>query len=212
MYHCFVVDVRHAAPKNLKMRLTTSLSTRSTHPEVRAEEDRREDDHERRGVDLLARGPGDALQLVAHLTAGTPAGRRTTPSRLRPHVRALLSRCRAWLTLTSHPAGAPRRRARPGQSGRPRGTRTPNPRFWRPVLYQLSYWPSIGAWGVGRGAWEPRPMPHGPCPMSQLLRLPMRLVRPAPRDRISSSRGARSSSSCSSSSCSSGACIRCRPA
>src|SRR5690606_30366635 len=27
------------------------------------------------------------------------------------------------------------------QTGRPRGNRTPNPRFWRPVLYQLSYWP-----------------------------------------------------------------------
>src|SRR6185437_6019199 len=28
--------------------------------------------------------------------------------------------------------------ARPGRSG---GARTPNPRFWRPVLYQLSYTP-----------------------------------------------------------------------
>src|SRR5712692_3931648 len=27
-------------------------------------------------------------------------------------------------------------------SGRPGGNRTPNPRFWRPVLCQLSYWPS----------------------------------------------------------------------
>jgi hypothetical protein len=25
--------------------------------------------------------------------------------------------------------------------GRPGGTRTPNLRFWRPLLYQLSYWP-----------------------------------------------------------------------
>ena len=25
--------------------------------------------------------------------------------------------------------------------GRPGGTRTPNSRFWRPVLYQLNYWP-----------------------------------------------------------------------
>ena len=25
--------------------------------------------------------------------------------------------------------------------GRPGGTRTPNGRFWRPVLYQLNYWP-----------------------------------------------------------------------
>src|SRR5919204_1278027 len=26
---------------------------------------------------------------------------------------------------------------------RPGGNRTPNPRFWRPVLCQLSYWPSL---------------------------------------------------------------------
>ena len=28
-------------------------------------------------------------------------------------------------------------------SGRPGGTRTPNRRFWRPVLCQLSYWPTL---------------------------------------------------------------------
>ena len=27
------------------------------------------------------------------------------------------------------------------ESGRSGGTRTPSPRFWRPVLYQLSYTP-----------------------------------------------------------------------
>ncbi len=27
-------------------------------------------------------------------------------------------------------------------TGRPGGTRTPNSRFWRPVLYQLNYWPT----------------------------------------------------------------------
>ena len=27
--------------------------------------------------------------------------------------------------------------------GRPRGTRTPGTWFWRPVLYQLSYWPKM---------------------------------------------------------------------
>src|SRR3990167_8838232 len=27
------------------------------------------------------------------------------------------------------------------RNGRPGGNRTPNPRFWRPVLCQLSYWP-----------------------------------------------------------------------
>src|SRR5438477_1995656 len=29
--------------------------------------------------------------------------------------------------------------------GRPGGNRTPNPRFWRPVLCQLSYWPLLEA-------------------------------------------------------------------
>src|SRR5437763_9603195 len=29
--------------------------------------------------------------------------------------------------------------------GRPRGARTPNLRFWRPLLYQLSYWPASAA-------------------------------------------------------------------
>src|SRR6185503_4724408 len=28
----------------------------------------------------------------------------------------------------------------PGEAGTPGGTRTPNLRFWRPLLYQLSYW------------------------------------------------------------------------
>jgi hypothetical protein len=28
-----------------------------------------------------------------------------------------------------------------GNAGRSGGARTPNPRFWRPVLYQLSYTP-----------------------------------------------------------------------
>src|SRR5437588_5918106 len=31
--------------------------------------------------------------------------------------------------------------------GRPRGARTPNLRFWRPLLYQLSYWPECAAKG-----------------------------------------------------------------
>src|ERR1051325_4835413 len=32
-----------------------------------------------------------------------------------------------------------------GGVGRPRGTRTPNLRFWRPLLCQLSYWPTSAA-------------------------------------------------------------------
>ena len=40
--------------------------------------------------------------------------------------------------LAPAPACPPTRRVR---AGRPGGNRTPNPRFWRPVLCQLSYWP-----------------------------------------------------------------------
>jgi hypothetical protein len=32
--------------------------------------------------------------------------------------------------------------AQPAHAGRPGGNRTPNLRFWRPLLCQLSYWPN----------------------------------------------------------------------
>jgi hypothetical protein len=38
-------------------------------------------------------------------------------------------------------AGHPPSGRRSAISSRPGGTRTPNPRFWRPVLYHLSYGP-----------------------------------------------------------------------
>ncbi len=34
--------------------------------------------------------------------------------------------------------------SQPLSAGRPGGNRTPNLRFWRPLLCQLSYWPSLG--------------------------------------------------------------------
>src|SRR5437867_3682076 len=61
------------------------------------------------------------------------------------------------------------------KAGRPGGNRTPNPRFWRPVLCQLSYWPSrltrvgTGAWGLGAGTTQP-PVPS----LQPLLRLLVR--------------------------------------
>src|ERR1700720_3653242 len=39
-------------------------------------------------------------------------------------------------SMPGAPKGAP-------QHGRSGGARTPNPRFWRPVLYQLSYTPNL---------------------------------------------------------------------
>src|SRR5688500_2959939 len=42
--------------------------------------------------------------------------------------------------------------AEPGRSG---GTRTHDPRFWRPMLYQLSYTPAGGSASIGRAfAWQ----------------------------------------------------------
>src|SRR5262245_46618768 len=44
--------------------------------------------------------------------------------------------CRAWLSAFG------------SRLGRPGGTRTPNTRFSRPVLYQLSYWPTVRSVGL----------------------------------------------------------------
>src|SRR5690606_18782892 len=46
-----------------------------------------------------------------------------------------LSFCIHWLEPTLY------NEHEDGENGRPGGTRTPNSRFWRPVLYQLNYWP-----------------------------------------------------------------------
>src|SRR5260221_13561461 len=60
---------------------------------------------------------------------------------------------------------------RRSHAGRTGGNRTPNPRFWRPVLCQLSYCPNqnVKMW-ISKS-------PH--FQISKLLRLPMRLVAPA---------------------------------
>ena len=43
---------------------------------------------------------------------------------------------------------------RVAKSGRRGGTRTPSPRFWRPVLYQLSYTPSSDHFAATRAAMQ----------------------------------------------------------
>ena len=58
---------------------------------------------------------------------------RTSPKK----VRAVPSRSSALKVRTSGGNSTGEHR-----DGRPGGARTPNPRFWRPVLYRLSYWPS----------------------------------------------------------------------
>src|SRR6267143_5112868 len=56
------------------------------------------------------------------------------------------------------PAGSAGTASSAGRSG---GARTPNPRFWRPVLYQLSYTPIVLAVMAGRD-----PAIHANCTRS----------------------------------------------
>src|SRR4030042_4083112 len=59
-------------------------------------------------------------------------------------IRALLTpRTPRWWTI---PSG---RRSVPDRPGRPGRNRTHNPRFWRAVLYQLSYWPVCAGRSAG---------------------------------------------------------------
>src|SRR6266702_3108023 len=130
-------------------------------PEIEAEEDGgRHHDHGG-GGDLLAAGPGHLLELRPHLgqegpelaelpgdvaqgtartfpVAPTPLGGPLDP--VRPLDLLVLSDGHLPSTPASSRDPAAQHRVHP--VGRPGGTRTPNPRFWRPVLHQLSYWPS----------------------------------------------------------------------
>src|SRR5262245_40432484 len=82
--------------------------------------------------------------------ARAPAGAGELPSPELPCPRA--GRMRAIAVFSS-----------PSLDDRAGGTRTPNPRFWRPVLYQLSYDPSLRTAGGRRrryrvslwGVWRP---------------------------------------------------------
>src|SRR5690606_8352410 len=78
-----------------------------------------------------------------------PAPARPTPSGAIPPDLPLPARTGAPHTTQTHffvgrsrppsPSRACKQRSNP----RPGGTRTPNRRFWRPVLYQLSYGPTL---------------------------------------------------------------------
>src|SRR5712691_10700378 len=108
--------------------------------ENRGDEDHHEH-HRRRDGGLLAARPGDPAQLLANLLnefGGVGLGHlRSNPHRPRPIAPSYTYYIRIqgpWrmVAMAPHPARGP------GRSG---GARTPNPRFWRPVLYQLSYTP-----------------------------------------------------------------------
>src|SRR5690348_13956639 len=119
------------------------------------EKEQRDRDHHgenHRGRDgrLLACRPGDAAHFLADLPQKFQRGD------------ACHNKCR-WEVpyITSGPAiWKPYRRARAriSAAGRSGGARTPNPRFWRPVLYQLSYAPN--ALLSARGKPPHQPSPH----------------------------------------------------
>src|SRR5215831_3511730 len=59
-----------------------------------------------------------------------------------PWPRVWVAMSLTYAALNGSPrAGQPNRRVQPTGTGRAGGTRTPNRRFWRPGLYQLSYCP-----------------------------------------------------------------------
>src|SRR5690606_36528958 len=57
-----------------------------------------------------------------------------------------------WSLRTLGPFAAPAKLVRAKQDGRSGGTRTHGPRFWRPMLYQLSYTPAARAGHLAGGA------------------------------------------------------------
>ncbi len=93
-------------------------------------------------------GPGGA-------ESGRPAGSIIAREKRRPPTTATLESAslvsgRADEKEVGEIAGGPIRQAR--GSNRPGGNRTPNRRFWRPVLYQLSYGPTTLAFEPARVA------------------------------------------------------------
>src|SRR6516165_9125213 len=88
------------------------------------------ENHRRCGQSLFAAWPGHPRHLLPHFLDELPriCLRHDHLSQLQ--------------TTTSIAARRPHRCHRGTRIGRSGGARTPNPRFWRPVLYQLSYTPS----------------------------------------------------------------------
>src|SRR5581483_5945732 len=128
-------------------------------------EDRRrdyhEEDHGGRDHRFLARRPGDPAHLLADLpqklyrTADchdVPVGNRLysaqarrTPARLAGKRRGGANRglCRERRVIAPKGGRCQQITGFAVGDGRSGGARTPNPRFWRPVLYQLSYTPIL---------------------------------------------------------------------
>src|SRR5262245_22254236 len=102
--------------------------------QIETEDDRRHDDHDRGCLDLLAARPGDLLELAADLAEEGLALAQLARSPGEPiRHRTLFT---AGLAVVRHLPRLSDRHRSPtlssAQGGRPGGTRTPNPRFWRP--------------------------------------------------------------------------------
>src|SRR5262249_47373866 len=112
---------------------------------------------------LLTAGPGDPRDLLAHLLNELGC------VRLRHDLLTLRDGdISAHMASSVHPF---QRLARIGtNAGRSGGARTPNPRFWRPVLYQLSYTPIIS-----------NPLCRRPLYLMILATTPAPTVRPPSR-------------------------------
>ena len=215
MYHCLVLSSLPSMVRCPCSELREEEVDRLVEDDVAAPEVDREDDgghdHDDGGADHFRCGrPGDLLHLAVGV-AEEVAGGEPPLARLR-HDRVVFSlhylsghwifsdraecACSARASFRSCV-----RRALFTSFGRPRGTRTPNLRFWRPLLCQLSYWPanrrkSVESYSLHGEIPCPISSPDGPCASA--------------RDgRTSSARASPSSSSCSSSSSSSAVCTRC---
>src|SRR5690349_16566105 len=126
-------------------------------PVVERQHDRTHHDHEcergrRVGYELIPGRPDHLPELRRHLPGKqgrrgpVPLSGSPGPA---PALRALASRLGCHVltyavlngSITHGPAGP--RRVQPIRTCRAGGTRTPNRRFWRPGLYQLSYCPTV---------------------------------------------------------------------
>src|SRR5436190_10552067 len=132
MYQCLVLSSVTVAPVVIS---AAELSENPIHAprqpqvhgeQVNAEHQRGQDDDNRGRIDLATGRPRHATQFAPHL-------RQKLAGAAEPAEHLL---GRLFQIVEAHHF-----HSTPVQSGRPGGTRTPNSRFWRPVLYQLNYWP-----------------------------------------------------------------------
>src|SRR5579871_785794 len=118
--------------------------------EEESDDDDHDEHHDRGDPGLASAGPGDLARLRAHLPEELDGADAPLAGLVRRRGRAAAPwQCGRQTLILGHFGGfllRVRRRLQtpqrlPEYSGRSGGTRTPGPRFWRPMLYQLSYTP-----------------------------------------------------------------------